>query len=75
MPSLPAARSPALRIIVISSEDVMTPEQATTALHGLLRLMLSKKASDLFLSVDFPPAIKLDGSDAERPGPGFRAGR
>ncbi len=39
----------------------MTPEQATTALHGLLRFMLSKKASDLFLSVDFPPAIKLDG--------------
>ncbi len=39
----------------------MTPEQATASLHGLLRLMLSKNASDLFLSVDFPPAIKLDG--------------
>ncbi|RCN58748.1 PilT/PilU family type 4a pilus ATPase [Acidiferrobacter thiooxydans] len=39
----------------------MTPEQATASLHGLLRFMLSKKASDLFLSVDFPPAIKLDG--------------
>ena len=39
----------------------MTPEQATTSLHGLLRFMLTKKASDLFLSVDFPPAIKLDG--------------
>ena len=39
----------------------MTPEQATANLHNLLRFMLSKKASDLFLSVDFPPAIKLDG--------------
>lgn len=39
----------------------MTPEQATTSLYGLLRFMLTKKASDLFLSVDFPPAIKLDG--------------
>ena len=39
----------------------MTPEQATASLHGLLRFMLSKNASDLFLSVDFPPAIKLDG--------------
>ena len=39
----------------------MTPEQATASLHGLLRFMLNKKASDLFLSVDFPPAIKLDG--------------
>lgn len=39
----------------------MTPEQATSSLHGLLKFMLSKKASDLFLSVDFPPAIKLDG--------------
>ncbi|WP_298136047.1 PilT/PilU family type 4a pilus ATPase [Acidiferrobacter sp.] len=39
----------------------MTPEQATTNLHGLLRFMLNKNASDLFLSVDFPPAIKLDG--------------
>lgn len=39
----------------------MTPEQATSSLHGLLKFMLSKKGSDLFLSVDFPPAMKLDG--------------
>jgi len=39
----------------------MTDDQATSSLHGLLKFMLSKKGSDLFLSVDFPPAIKLDG--------------
>jgi len=39
----------------------MTHEQATSSLNALLKFMLSKKASDLFLSVDFPPAIKLDG--------------
>jgi twitching motility protein PilU len=30
-------------------------------MHDLLRLMLGKKASDLFLTVGFPPAIKVDG--------------
>jgi len=30
-------------------------------MHDLLRLMLSKKASDLFITADFPPAIKVDG--------------
>ncbi len=39
----------------------MTSEQASQTLNGLLKFMLNKKASDLFLSVDFPPAIKLDG--------------
>lgn len=39
----------------------MTSEQATSSLHNLLKFMLSKKGSDLFLSVDFPPTIKLDG--------------
>ncbi len=29
--------------------------------HDLLRLMVSKKASDLFLTAGFPPALKVDG--------------
>ena len=39
----------------------MTPEQAKTYLHTLLKTMLAKKASDLFLSNDFPPSMKIDG--------------
>ena len=30
-------------------------------MHNLLRGMLDKKASDLFISADFPPAMKIDG--------------
>jgi twitching motility protein PilU len=30
-------------------------------MYDLLRLMLSKKGSDLFITADFPPAMKLDG--------------
>jgi len=30
-------------------------------MHSLLRAMLSKKASDLFISAGFPPAFKVDG--------------
>jgi twitching motility protein PilU len=36
-------------------------EQASKFLHDLLRLMVSKKGSDLFLTADFPPAFKVDG--------------
>lgn len=39
----------------------MTPEQATSYLNSLLKAMLAKKASDLFISNDFPPAMKIDG--------------
>src|SRR6266568_2001003 len=39
----------------------MEREQATKFMYDLLRLMLSKKASDLFITVGFPPAIKIDG--------------
>ena len=39
----------------------MTNEQALAYMHNLLRGMLEKKASDLFISVDFPPAMKIDG--------------
>ncbi|MDE3009731.1 MAG: PilT/PilU family type 4a pilus ATPase [Pseudomonadota bacterium] len=30
-------------------------------LHNLLRLMLARKASDLFITAGFPPAFKVDG--------------
>ncbi|MCP5245801.1 MAG: PilT/PilU family type 4a pilus ATPase [Burkholderiales bacterium] len=39
----------------------MNKEQATKFMHDLLRLMLSKKASDLFITAGFPPALKIDG--------------
>ena len=34
---------------------------AINTLHDLLRLMLSRRASDLFITAGFPPAIKVDG--------------
>ena len=39
----------------------MDKEQATKFMFDLLRLMLSKKASDLFITAGFPPAFKIDG--------------
>lgn len=39
----------------------MTNEQALSYMHNLLKGMLDKKASDLFISADFPPAMKIDG--------------
>jgi twitching motility protein PilU len=39
----------------------MNQEQATQYLHSLLKAMFSKKASDLFISNDFPPSMKIDG--------------
>jgi twitching motility protein PilU len=39
----------------------MDSGQSTKFMYDLLRLMVSKKGSDLFITVDFPPAMKLDG--------------
>jgi len=39
----------------------MDKEQAAKFMSDLLRLMLSKKASDLFITAGFPPAMKIDG--------------
>ncbi|MCK9201877.1 MAG: PilT/PilU family type 4a pilus ATPase [Gallionella sp.] len=39
----------------------MEREQATELIHNLLRGMISKKASDLFITSGFPPAFKVDG--------------
>ncbi len=39
----------------------MEREQATKFMYDLLKLMLSKRGSDLFITAGFPPAIKVDG--------------
>ncbi len=39
----------------------MERDQATKFMHNLLRLMLDKGGSDLFITAGFPPAFKLDG--------------
>jgi twitching motility protein PilU len=39
----------------------MEREQATKFMHDLLRLMLGKGGSDMFITADFPPAFKIDG--------------
>jgi len=39
----------------------MERDQATKFVHDLLRLMVSRNGSDLFLTADFPPAVKVDG--------------
>ncbi len=36
--------------------------QALKFMHDLLRLMLTKKASDLFITTGYPPAMKVDGA-------------
>jgi twitching motility protein PilU len=39
----------------------MERDQAIKFIHELLRVMLSKRASDLFITAGFPPAFKVDG--------------
>ncbi|AWI76085.1 type IV pili twitching motility protein PilT [Parazoarcus communis] len=39
----------------------MERDQALKFMHDLLRLMLQKNGSDLFINSGFPPAIKIDG--------------
>ncbi len=53
-PSVPGAGSAA-------KPASLEREQAAKFLHDLLRLMVSKKGSDLFLTAEFPPAFKIDG--------------
>ncbi len=39
----------------------MDRDQSVQFMHSLLRAMVSKQASDLFISAGFPPAFKVDG--------------
>lgn len=38
-----------------------TYEQSRTYMHQLLAMMVSQKASDLFITVGYPPAMKING--------------
>lgn len=42
-------------------QSQMEKGQAEKFVFDLLRLMLTKKASDMFITAGFPPAIKIDG--------------
>jgi len=39
----------------------MTTEHPIEVIHDMLRMMVARKASDLFISIGFPPALKIDG--------------
>ncbi len=39
----------------------MERDQASQFINELLKLMVSRNGSDLFITADFPPAIKIDG--------------
>ena len=39
----------------------MTREQASQLFADMLALMHTHRASDLFITADFPPALKIDG--------------
>ena len=39
----------------------MERDQASKFVNDLLKLMVSRGGSDLFITSDFPPAIKVDG--------------
>ena len=43
----------------------MERDQASKFINDLLKLMLTRKGSDLFITADFPPAIKVDGKIAK----------
>jgi twitching motility protein PilU len=45
----------------IARTRTMEREQASRFLQDLLRLMLKRGGSDLFLTAEFPPAVKIDG--------------
>jgi len=45
----------------LARSRTMEREQASRFLQDLLRLMLKRGGSDLFLTAEFPPAVKIDG--------------
>src|SRR5690606_6993626 len=53
--------APAFELFTSRKVPTMEREQAAKFLHDLLKLMLSRNGSDLFLTADFPPAFKIDG--------------
>jgi Tfp pilus assembly ATPase PilU len=55
-----AAKRRATRRKTRTASD-MEREQAIRLMQDLLRRMVEKKGSDLFITAGFPPAIKVDG--------------
>ena len=55
------AKNPEIVSLARIEEAPMERDQATRFVHDLLRLLLTKKGSDLFLTAEFPPAFKIDG--------------
>jgi hypothetical protein len=67
------ARKLSLRLRVVSArlsenqpdtrhgENAMERDQASKFINDLLKLMVSRNGSDLFITAEFPPAIKVDG--------------
>lgn len=45
-----------------NEQQKISDEKYKIYMHNLLKLMVEKKASDLFITVGFPPAIKLNGN-------------
>lgn len=43
-------------------QQKVNDEKYKIYMHNLLKIMVDKKASDLFITVGFPPAIKLNGN-------------
>jgi len=41
--------------------NIMERDQASTFVNDLLKLMVGRGGSDLFITAEFPPAIKVDG--------------
>jgi len=46
----------------VISTDSQNLQQFKDYMHNLLKVMLDKKASDMFITAGFPPAVKLNGS-------------
>ena len=62
MNAKPSPGASAARPAVATQKSSMQErEQASAFLYDLLRLMVAKDGSDLFLTVDFPPAFKISG--------------
>jgi hypothetical protein len=50
-----------LPILTLPQGTIMERDQASKFINDLLKLMVSRNGSDLFITAEFPPAIKIDG--------------
>lgn len=56
-----SSHASAVRSQATQKSAMQEREQASAFLYDLLRLMVAKDGSDLFLTADFPPAFKING--------------